>query len=64
VAHPVRRAYLDLGQVTDTFEVTVNGKMLPPPDQISRRLDLAGHLEEGTNTISVRVATTLATGSG
>ncbi|WP_257039759.1 hypothetical protein [Streptomyces sp. OV198] len=44
--------------------MTVNGKMLPPPDQISRRLDLAGHLEEGTNTISVRVATTLATGSG
>lgn len=52
-------AYLDLGQVTDTFEVTVNGKVLPPPDQISRRLDLAGHLAEGTSTISVRVATTL-----
>jgi hypothetical protein len=52
-------AYLDLGQVTDTFEVTVNGKVLPPPDQISRHLDLAGHLKEGTNTITVRVATTL-----
>ncbi|MFF3372187.1 glycosyl hydrolase [Streptomyces sp. NPDC002680] len=52
-------AYLDLGRVTDTFEVTVNGKLLPPPDQISRRLDLAGHLREGTNTITVRVATTL-----
>ncbi|MFJ3779070.1 glycosyl hydrolase [Streptomyces sp. NPDC090075] len=52
-------AYLDLGQVTDTFEVTVNGKVLPPPDQISRRLDLDGCLKEGTNTITIRVATTL-----
>lgn len=52
-------AYLDLGQVTDTFEVTVNGKVLPPPDQISRRLDLAGYLTAGTNTLTIRVATTL-----
>ncbi|GAB2843444.1 glycosyl hydrolase [Actinocorallia aurea] len=51
-------AYLDLGQVTDTFEVTVNGQVLPA-DQVSRRIDLAGHLRAGTNTITVRVATTL-----
>ncbi|MEW2353399.1 glycosyl hydrolase [Spirillospora sp. NPDC029432] len=52
-------AYLDLGQVTDTFEVTVNGRTLPPPDQVGRRIDLGGHLRPGTNTITVRVATTL-----
>ncbi|MFI1335283.1 glycosyl hydrolase [Streptomyces sp. NPDC020845] len=52
-------AHLDLGRVTDTFEVSVNGKVLPPVDQISRRADLAGHLREGDNTITVRVATPL-----
>ncbi|MFI0354927.1 glycosyl hydrolase [Actinomadura sp. 9N407] len=52
-------AYLDLGQVTDTFEVTVNGRVLPAPDQVTRRIDLAGHLKPGTNTITVRVATPL-----
>lgn len=52
-------AYLDLGEVTDTFEVTVNGRVLPPADQVARRIDLAGHVRPGTNTITVRVATTL-----
>ncbi|MET8978145.1 glycosyl hydrolase [Streptomyces sp. NPDC004539] len=52
-------ARLELGRVTDTCEVTVNGRRLPPPDQISHRLDLAGCLREGTNTITVRVATPL-----
>ena len=39
--------------------MTVNGRRLPPPDQISHRLDLAGHLRAGANTITVRVATPL-----
>ncbi|WP_413105647.1 glycosyl hydrolase [Streptomyces sp. Inha503] len=52
-------AYLDLGRVTDTFEVTVNGRRLPPPDQISHRLDLTDRLREGANTITIRVATPL-----
>ncbi|HEX2313238.1 MAG TPA: hypothetical protein VHJ17_05870, partial [Thermomonospora sp.] len=52
-------AYLDLGQVTDTFQVTVNGHVLPAPNQVTRRIDLAGHLKEGTNTIAIRVATPL-----
>lgn len=52
-------ACLDLGRVTDTFEVTVNGRRLPTPDQISHRLDLAGRLREGANTITIRVATPL-----
>ncbi|MEU6747277.1 glycosyl hydrolase [Spirillospora sp. NPDC046719] len=52
-------AYLDLGKVTDTFEVSVNGRPLPPSDQVSHRIDLGGHLRNGTNTITVRVATPL-----
>lgn len=52
-------AYLLLGRVTDTFEVSVNGTVLPPPDQISRRVDLGGYLRKGANTIVVRVATPL-----
>jgi len=52
-------AYLDLGDVTDTFQVTVNGRVLPAPDQVSRRLDLRGYVTPGSNTITIRVATPL-----
>ncbi|MFB4303896.1 glycosyl hydrolase [Actinomadura sp. NTSP31] len=52
-------AYLDLGQVTDTYEVTVNGRKLPPADQVARRLDLGGYLKQGSNAITIRVATPL-----
>ncbi|WP_141576562.1 glycosyl hydrolase [Actinomadura sp. WMMA1423] len=52
-------AYLDLGEVTDTFEVTVNGRALPPADQVTGRLDLTGYVHEGANTITVKVATPL-----
>ncbi|MFM9602483.1 glycosyl hydrolase [Streptomyces turgidiscabies] len=52
-------AYLDLGQVTDTFEVTVNGTTLPPSDQVGRRIDLSGYVKQGDNSITVRVATPL-----
>ncbi|MEV6106454.1 glycosyl hydrolase [Streptomyces sp. NPDC051940] len=52
-------AWLDLGRVTDTVEVTVNGTVLPAPDQVTRHLDLADQVREGTNTLTVRVATPL-----
>ncbi|WP_225993983.1 glycosyl hydrolase [Actinomadura rudentiformis] len=52
-------AYLDLGDVIDTFQVTVNGRVLPAPDQVVRRLDLTGYVRPGSNTITVRVATPL-----
>ncbi|MFI0446499.1 hypothetical protein [Actinomadura sp. 6N118] len=52
-------ACLDLGQVTDTFEVTVNGRVLPPPDQVTLHLDLAGYIQPRDNTITIRVATPL-----
>jgi hypothetical protein len=54
-----RRAVLDLGQVYDTFRVTVNGRRLPPLDQMQTTVDLGRRLHPGTNTIEVVEATTL-----
>ncbi|MFJ8941469.1 glycosyl hydrolase [Streptomyces sp. NPDC102365] len=53
-------ARLELGSVTDTCRVTVNGHRLDPVDQIHPVVDLGGLLERGTNTIEVEVATPLA----
>jgi hypothetical protein len=52
-------AYLDLGQVFDTYRVTVNGRPLPPGDQLDTVVDVGPHLRVGTNTVEVEVATTL-----
>ncbi|GAB3464591.1 glycosyl hydrolase [Streptomonospora sediminis] len=52
-------AYLDLGRVTDLFRVSVNGKDLPPADQLDPVVDLGDRLHSGTNTIEVEVSTTL-----
>ncbi|CAM5645868.1 hypothetical protein GCM10010261_20160 [Streptomyces pilosus] len=52
-------AYLDLGEVTDTYEVVVNGRTLPPGDQVTRHLDLGSFVKPGRNTLTVRVATPL-----
>jgi hypothetical protein len=51
-------AVLSLGEVFDTFTLTVNGKGVPI-DQISAEADLGPYLKAGRNTIAVRVATTL-----
>ncbi|WP_324612302.1 glycosyl hydrolase [Streptomyces sp. AS58] len=52
-------AYLDLGEVFDTFRVTVNGHRLPPADQLTPRVDVGPYLRRGANTVEVEVATTL-----
>ncbi|MBA9004931.1 glycosyl hydrolase [Thermomonospora cellulosilytica] len=52
-------AYLRLGEVTDTCRVKVNGRALPPVDQLNPVLDIGDHLRPGANTIEVEVATTL-----
>jgi hypothetical protein len=52
------RAYLDLGEVLDTYRITVNGHRLPA-DQINRVVDLRDRLRRGVNTIEIEVATTL-----
>ncbi|WP_030224062.1 glycosyl hydrolase [Streptomyces sp. NRRL WC-3626] len=52
-------AYLDLGQVSDTFRVTVNGKESGPADRLSPVLDVGPLLRRGENTIEIEVATPL-----
>lgn len=51
-------ATLSLGQVTDSFRVSVNGTDVPV-DQLSAKADVSAALHAGVNTLSVRVATTL-----
>ncbi|WP_425840090.1 glycosyl hydrolase [Streptomyces fractus] len=52
-------ALLELGGVFDTFTIRVNGRDLPPVDQLTRVADLGGRLRRGSNTIEIEVATTL-----
>ncbi len=51
-------ATLSLGQVTDTFRVTVNGHAVAV-DQVSGTIDIGPYLTAGDNTLEVRVATSL-----
>jgi hypothetical protein len=51
-------AMLSLGEVFDTFTLTVNGRTISI-DQIGAESDIAAYLKAGRNTIAVRVATTL-----
>ncbi|WP_182525357.1 glycosyl hydrolase [Nocardioides dongkuii] len=52
-------ALLELGEVNDTFRVTVNGDRLPPCDVLDTTVDLGGRLRRGRNVIEVEVASTL-----
>jgi hypothetical protein len=51
-------ATLKLGEVFDTFTVTVNGQAAAI-DQLSGEGDVGRYLKAGSNTITVRVATTM-----
>ena len=51
-------ALLELGEVFDSFTVTVNGQQVTI-NQISAQGDVGSYLKAGANTITVRVATTL-----
>ncbi|MER7792222.1 glycosyl hydrolase [Streptomyces sp. NPDC097640] len=52
-------ARLELGEVFDTYRVTVNGTAVGPVDQVTGVVDLGGLLRRGDNAIEVEVATTL-----
>ena len=52
-------AVLSLGEVCDTFSVVVNKQEIPFPDQLAAEMDVSRFLRAGTNTLDVRVATTL-----
>lgn len=51
-------AMLSLGEVFDSFTLTVNGKSVPI-DQLSAEAEVGQVLTAGKNTITVRIATTL-----
>jgi hypothetical protein len=52
-------AYLELGQVSDTFRITVNGTPLAPVDRLRPVADVGPWLRRGRNVIEVEVATPL-----
>jgi hypothetical protein len=51
-------ARLSLGEVFDSFTLSVNGIEIPV-NQISATVEIGPHLHSGANTLAVRVATTL-----
>jgi alpha-L-rhamnosidase/Glycosyl hydrolases family 2, sugar binding domain len=55
---PTSTATLRLGEVFDSFQLTINGKLVPI-NQISATADISKYLKPGANTLQVRVATTL-----
>ncbi|MFK0066656.1 glycosylhydrolase-like jelly roll fold domain-containing protein [Streptomyces sp. NPDC091046] len=55
-----RRVLLDLGDVRDVAEVSVNGTALPPLLWAPFVADVTGHLRAGRNRLRVRVANTLS----
>ena len=55
---PGSPAILSLGEVFDSFQLTLNGKVVPI-DQISAVGNVGQYLKPGVNTIEIRVATTL-----
>ncbi|HWM09317.1 MAG TPA: discoidin domain-containing protein, partial [Solirubrobacteraceae bacterium] len=59
-----RRWTLDLGDVRDVAEVTVNGRELPARLWAPYALDVTGALLPGSNTIAVRVTNTGANARG
>ncbi|WP_419872383.1 glycosyl hydrolase [Candidatus Pristimantibacillus sp. PTI5] len=58
-AESLTNAVLALGEVCDTFRVSVNGQVLQAVNQIERRVCIGTFLREGNNTIEIEVATTL-----
>ncbi|GHH91756.1 glycosyl hydrolase [Streptomyces capillispiralis] len=56
---PSHGAHLDLGQVSDTFRVTVNGEDPGPADRMCPVIDVGPLLRRGENTVEIEVATPL-----
>ncbi|PWN00284.1 MAG: hypothetical protein DBX37_02325 [Massilioclostridium sp.] len=52
-------ATIDLGDVEDSFTVTVNGTKVPFPNQLDTVVDIGPYVKSGENTIEVEVASTL-----
>lgn len=56
---PEKRYILHLGDVCDTFTVTVNGQETCFPDQVMKTVDISSLLQEGRNSIRVTVVSNL-----
>ena len=54
-----RGAYLDLGAVSGSVRVALNGRAVAPDSVPGRRWDVSALLKPGANDLTVRVATTL-----
>ena len=54
-----RHATLSLGQVSDTFDITVNGRKVTGVDQVTATADISRYLVPGVNRLQVEVATQL-----
>ncbi len=52
-------AYIDLGEVEDTYTVEINGHKLPYSDLNDTLIDIGEYTVSGTNTVVVKVASTL-----
>ena len=50
---------LELGEVSDTFTVSVNGREAPFPDQVMKRADITRLLREGENKLEIVVVSNL-----
>lgn len=55
----VSGAYIDLGAISHTARVTINGQILPPVDLTWARSDIGSFLRNGENTVEVVVSTPL-----
>ncbi|OUP80677.1 hypothetical protein B5F07_20245 [Lachnoclostridium sp. An169] len=50
---------LELGEVSDTFTVVINGKTAPFPDQVMKRGDVTDLLQKGENDLQIEVVSNL-----
>jgi hypothetical protein len=54
-----RGAFLDLGMISHTARVSVNGHVLPALDVVWARADISNYLQNGVNSVEVVVSTPL-----
>ena len=52
-------AILQIPSFLGSFRIAVNGKQMPPVDQLNVEFDIGTYLKSGTNTLEIEVATTL-----
>ncbi len=51
-------ATIQLGDISDVYQITVNGHTLQAANQIDTNVDIGAYLQQGENTISIKVSST------